>query len=84
MKAISLDDLTEKLKDTPQSILERVLGYVDALTEPNKPYKLTKEQQQILDEQLNADKSNYKEAGKVYDELKEKYGLKNYYFGYSI
>ncbi len=76
METITLDLLTKKLKDAPQSILERVLGYLDALTEhKNKPYQLTKEQQQILDEQLNADKSNYKEAGKVYDELKEKYGL---------
>ena len=76
MNNITLEALNEKLKNAPQSILERVLGYVDALVDPkNKPYQLSKEQQQILDDQLNADKSNYKEAGKVYDELKEKYGL---------
>ena len=76
MNTVTLEALNEKLKNAPQSILERVLEYVDALVEPkNKPYQLTKEQQQILDDQLNADKSNYKEAGKVYDELKEKYGL---------
>ena len=76
MKTVTIDTLNEKLKNAPQSVLERVLGYVDALVESsNKPYQLSKEQQQLSDDQLIADKPNHKEAGKVHDELKEKYGL---------
>ena len=41
METISLDLLTRKLKNAPQSVLERVIGYVDAHIEPTattKPY----------------------------------------------
>lgn len=78
METISLDLLTRKLKNAPQSVLERVIGYVDALVEPatiTKPYSLSKEQQQILDSQLNSDKSTYTDAEKLYTELKNKYEL---------
>lgn len=78
METISLDLLTRKLKNAPQSVLERVIGYVDALVEPStntKPYNLSKEQQQILDSQLNSDKSTYTDAEKLYTDLKNKYEL---------
>ena len=78
METISLDLLTRKLKNAPQSVLERVIGYVDALVEPatiTKPYSLSKEQQQILDSQLNSDKTTYTDAEKLYTELKNKYEL---------
>ena len=76
METISLDLLTRKLKNAPQSVLERVIGYVDALVEPaTKPYNLSKEQQQILDSQLNSDKATYTDAEKLYTELKNKYEL---------
>ncbi len=78
METISLDLLTRKLKNAPQSVLERVIGYVDALVEPattTKPYSLSKEQQQILDSQLNSDKSTYIDAEKLYTDLKNKYEL---------
>lgn len=78
METLSLDLLTRKLKNAPQSVLERVIGYVDALVEPatiTKPYSLSKEQQQILDSQLNSDKSTYTDAEKLYTDLKNKYEL---------
>lgn len=78
METISLDLLTRKLKNAPQSVLERVIGYVDALIEPaanTKPYSLTIEQQQILDSQLNADKATYTDAETLYTDLKKKYEL---------
>jgi hypothetical protein len=65
METISIDLLTKKLKNAPQSVLERVIGYVDALVETNtntKSYSLSKEQQQILDSQLNSDKTTYIDA----------------------
>ena len=78
METISIDLLTRKLKNAPQSVLERVIGYVDALIEPptnSMPYALSKEQQQILDSQLNSDKSTYIDAEQLYDNLKNKYEL---------
>lgn len=78
METISIDLLTRKLKNAPQSVLERVIGYVDALVEPTtitKPYNLSKEQQQILDSQLNSDKATYTDAETLYTDLKNKYEL---------
>ncbi len=78
METISIDLLTRKLKNAPQSVLERVIVYVDALVEPTintKPYSLTAAQQQILDSQLNSDKANYTDADILFDDLKSKYEL---------
>ena len=78
MNTISIDLLTRKLKNAPQSVLERVIGYVDALVEPTintKPYNLSVAQQQILDSQLNADKSTYIDAETLHTDLKNKYDL---------
>ena len=78
MDTITIDLLTRKLKNAPQSVLERVIGYVDALVEPTintKPYDLSAAQQQILDSQLNADKSTYIDAGTLHTDFKNKYDL---------
>jgi hypothetical protein len=78
MENISIDLLTKKLKNAPPSVLERVIGYADALLETSstaKTYSLSKEQQQILDSQLNAEESNYVDAEKFYINLKNKYEL---------
>lgn len=78
METISIELLTSKLKNAPQSVIERVIGYIDALVEPatnTKPYNLSKEQQQILDSQLNSDKSTYIDAETLFDNLKSKYDL---------
>lgn len=77
MDSLTLEMLIKKLKNAPQSVLERVMGYVDALIEPveTKNYTLTKEQQSILDGQVNEDISLYADADKVYSNLKSKYKL---------
>lgn len=78
MEPTSIDLLNKKLKNAPQSVIERVLGYVDSLLENNsatKPYSLSEEQQQILDSQLNSDKSIYTDAETLYTDLKRKYEL---------
>jgi hypothetical protein len=76
MQTITLDLLTEKLKNAPQSVLERVFGYAEALVEPtSKPYSLTNEQQQQLDNQIISDKSKYVSAESLYSDLKSKYEL---------
>uniref|UniRef100_UPI004049CF03 hypothetical protein n=1 Tax=Flavobacterium sp. TaxID=239 RepID=UPI004049CF03 len=78
MESNAIDLITKKLKNAPQSVLERVIGYVDALVEPLKnvkPYNLSKEQQQILDDQINSDKATYTDADTLYTDLKKKYEL---------
>lgn len=78
METTAIDLLTKKLKNAPQSVLERVIGYVDALLEPTattKTYRLSKEQQQLLDSQINSDKTTYTEAETLYTDLKKKYEL---------
>ena len=78
MDSITFDLLANKLKNAPQSVLERVIAYVDTLIEPStisKTYTLTKEQQQILNSQINSDKSTYTEAETLYSDLKKKYDL---------
>lgn len=78
MEATSIDLLIKKLEKAPQSVLERVIGYVDALVEPTikiKPYNLSTTQQQILDGQLDSDKTTYTDAETLYSDLKNKYEL---------
>ena len=78
MENTKIDLLTKKLENVPQNVLERVLGYVDALIQTNdeiKPYKLSNKQQQILENQLDYDKSNYVDAQILFKNLKEKYVL---------
>ena len=81
METKSIDLLNRKLKNAPQSVLERVIAYVDALLEPatpTKPYSLSKEQQQLLDSQLYSDKTTYTNAETIYSDLKKKHELKDY------
>jgi hypothetical protein len=76
MESNAIDLITKKLKNAPQSVLERVIGYVDALVEPLanvKSYNLSKEQQQILDNQINSDKATYTDDETLYTDLKTKY-----------
>ena len=78
MENKSIDLLTRKLKNAPQSVLERVIGYVDALIEPStnvRKYNLTSAQQQILDQQINTSETNYTNAETLYTDLKKKYEL---------
>jgi hypothetical protein len=78
MDSITFDLLANKLKNAPQSVLESVSAYVDTLIEPtpiSNNYKLSKEQQQLLDSQINSDKSTYTKAETLYSDLKKKYEL---------
>lgn len=78
MDSLTFDILANKLKNAPQSVLESVIAYVDTLIEPNsvaKNHTLTKEQQQLLDNQIHSDKSTYTKAETLYSVLKKKHEL---------
>lgn len=76
MASVTIDILTEKLKYVPQNILDEINGYLDSISKTkNIGYKLNQEQQNILDSQLNSDKSKYQDAELLHDSLKNKYAL---------
>lgn len=78
MEIVSIELLNQKLKNVPLEIIERVLGYVDALLETSnnqKTYQLNKSQQEILDNQLNIEDAHSVEAATLYHSLKNKYDL---------
>ncbi|MHC0447108.1 DUF2683 family protein [Flavobacterium sp. 3-218] len=75
MQAINITAYTE---DASQ--IEAVKAFMKALKikfeiANLKPYELSAEQQEILDSQVNSDKSNYKDAESIYTDLKKKYEL---------
>jgi hypothetical protein len=56
--------------------LDEINGYLDSISKTkNVGYKLNQEQQNILDSQLNSDKSKYQDAELLHDSLKNKYAL---------
>ena len=75
METITIELLIGKLKNAHQRVLERVIGYVDALIEPAAANNVSKEQQQILDSQIHSDISTYTDAESLYNKLKNKYEL---------
>ncbi|UUF13767.1 MULTISPECIES: DUF2683 family protein [Flavobacterium] len=75
MQAINITAYTE---DASQ--IEAVKAFMKALKikfeiANVKPYELSAEQQQILDSQINSDKSQYTDAESLYTDLKKKYEL---------
>lgn len=75
MQAINITAYTE---DASQ--IEAVKAFMKALKikfeiANLKPYELSPAQQEILDSQINSDKSNYKDAESIYTDLRKKYDL---------
>jgi phosphoribosylamine-glycine ligase len=75
MQAINITAYT---KDASQ--IEAVKAFMKALKikfeiANVKPYDLSEEQQQILNDQLTSDKNLYSDADSVYTDLKKKYEL---------
>lgn len=77
METKSIDLLNIKLKNAPQSVLERVIAYVDALLESQEKesFVLSDDQKTALLKQNNVPLADCTEAHLVYENLKNKYGL---------
>ena len=75
MNSLILKELNKKLQYAPSSVLERILGYADALLEENKThnYELSQSQKEQLQKEVSLE--NCKEAEEVYLALKNKYDL---------
>lgn len=75
MQAINI---TAYMEDASQ--IEAVKAFMKALKikfeiANVKAYELSSEQQEILDSQINSDKSSYTDAESIYTDLKKKYEL---------
>lgn len=76
MSAITLESLTEKLKYVPDSILEKIWGYADALLENKElTFTLSEEQKTHLLKQNEVPLDQCIDAEEVYQQLKNKYEL---------
>ncbi len=76
MQNKTFEILSNKLKNAPDDIFDSVNGYIDGLlvTKLNT-INLSAEQQALLDEQVNLEKSLYFNAEKLHDALVKKYEL---------
>ncbi len=76
MQNKTFEILSNKLKNAPDDIFDSVNGYIDGLlvTKLNT-INLSAEQQALLDEQVNLEKSLYFNAEKLHDVLVKKYEL---------
>lgn len=76
MNAVTLETLTEKLKNAPSSVLEKIWGYADALLEnKGNSFELSDKQKEFLLKQNTVSLDDCKEAEEVYQELLNKYDL---------
>jgi hypothetical protein len=77
MEPLSIDILNRKLKSAPQSVLERVIDYADALLESQEKESFVRsdDQKKTLLKQNNVPLEDCTEARLVYKNLKNKYGL---------
>jgi hypothetical protein len=71
MDSITFELLANKLKNAPQSVLESVSANVDRIIKPDLFLKiLSKEQQQVSDNQIHFDKSTYIKAETLFQFIK--------------
>ena len=68
---------TLNAQDKPQAPALPVEAFKieNKISTTTKTYRLSKEQQQLLDSQVNSDKTTYTEAETLYTDLKKKYEL---------
>ena len=71
-------NITMYTRDTSQ--IEAVKAFMESMKikfeiENVKSFKLTAEQQQVLDSQINLNKNLYKDAETIYTDLKNRYEL---------
>lgn len=76
MNAVTIDEITKKLKVAPSSILEKIWGYANALLENKEvAFKLSEKQKAHLLKQNQVSIEECKDAEEIYFQLKKKYEL---------
>ena len=84
METATLKEINELLKDAPENILERTLGYIEGiltasqghiLHEPNLRYKLSEVQMRDLDAMENLKDEDLISREELHKNIQEKYGF---------
>ncbi|KPH13167.1 hypothetical protein [Chryseobacterium sp. ERMR1:04] len=76
MESVTLKNINEILKDTPQSTLERVLDYIDGILEDkSNEFKLSEEQKESLNKIKQRSYNQHSEIDTFLNEMSSKYGI---------
>lgn len=76
MESVTLKDINELLKNAPESILERVLGYIEGILEDkNTSFELSPEQIENLRKIKERPYSEHAEIETFLNEMSSKYGI---------
>ncbi|MCS3531957.1 hypothetical protein [Chryseobacterium sp. JUb7] len=76
MESITLKNINEILKDAPENILERVLGYIEGILEDeNTEFVLSEEQKESLKKIKDRSYEQHTEIDVFLNEMKSKYGI---------
>lgn len=76
MESIILKNINEILKDAPENILERVLGYIEGILEDNQnEFKLSEKQKESLKKIKNKSYNQHTEIDTFLNEMNTKYGI---------
>lgn len=76
MESAILKNINKILKDAPENILERVLGYIEGiLEEENTDFKLSEEQKESLHQIKKRSYEQHTEIDAFLNEMSSKYGV---------
>ncbi len=76
MESVTLKNINEILKDAPENILERVLGYIEGILEDeNSNFKLSQEQIESLQKIKKRPYDQHTEIETFLNEMSSKYGI---------
>ncbi|MCS3869203.1 hypothetical protein J3D55_002119 [Chryseobacterium ginsenosidimutans] len=76
MESVTLKNINEILKDAPENILERVLGYIEGILQEEKSnFKLSEEQIESLQKIKKRSYDQPIEIETFLDEMSSKYGI---------
>lgn len=76
MESVTLKHINEILKEAPENILERVLGYIEGILEEEKTgFELSEEQKENLRKIKNRSYNEHTEIEAFLNEMNTKYGI---------
>jgi hypothetical protein len=76
MGSVTLKNINEILKDAPENILERVLGYIEGILQEEKSnFKLSEEQIKSLQKIKKRSYDQHTEIETFLNEMSSKYGI---------
>lgn len=76
MGSVTLKDINELLKNAPENILERVLGYIEGILEDkNTSFELSEEQIESLQKIKERSYSEHTEVETFLNDMSSKYGI---------